>query len=191
MKKASSDSLLDQYNAEYEEYLRFLASGLTNLKNTSHYERDASLLCEIVFHRSYVAYENMISEYIIMIINNDATKYIGYRENAIIQSIREKYNSWDSSRISFKPTKNIKMEEIRNLIDKNGENITFSNYSDFVSKTSTWLPSAATNKIRKISSSDQELVNCGRLIRNAIAHQSTRAFKEMNEYLLSLRSQGV
>lgn len=186
---------IEQHCNDYIEMIillkDYLNDSLTNLKRSQHKDKYSSILCETVFHRSYVVWELFISDYLLFAINEDSSYFIKDRENEILNSIKTKFGEWDNNRIEFKKNKYFNIDNLKLLLDQNGENITFKNFNDLENKFNRLTNPLIHKKLSSINQEEKELINCSRLIRNLLAHQSKKSFKELNNFFEKLRKDNI
>ncbi|WP_457808913.1 hypothetical protein [Kushneria sp. EE4] len=187
MRKTNPADICQDFRDEISELEVFLKDSM----KVSESSKNQSLISEVVFHRGYVAVESFLSAWIIGAINRDSSRYFQARENSIKQSLEAKYSSWDVGHIKYSPPVHIRMEDLKDLIDPDGWNITFKTFDKLELRCADWLAPSFLNKVRRVSSERREIIDAAKSIRNCIAHQSQGSFSEMNEKVGSLSKIGV
>ena len=142
MRKINPADICDEFRDEISSLERFLSDTMS----TAPSSKNKSLLAELVFHRAYVAVESFVSAWIIGAINRDSSQYITHRSNAVSQSVRDKFASWDVSHLNYSPPPHISVADLEALLDPDGWNITFKDYARFESRCADWLAQNYSSK---------------------------------------------
>jgi hypothetical protein len=148
-------------------------------------------LSEIVFHQSYVMLESFISAWFIGCINRDASVCLKFRENAIRNSVGDKFDAKDKSWLSYSPPKHPNVSDLAKLLDKEEKNITFKDYATMERRAKEWLSIPWSSKISSVALDRQVNINAAKAIRNCIAHRSQSSFSEINSVLQNLPNTGT
>jgi len=190
MRKVNQTNLCDNLTKEIDELRQFYLNIRTAINAGTHTDKNLSLLSEIVFHQSYVKLESFISAWFIGCINRDASKYWNYRENAIYQSVKGKFDAKDVKWLDYSPPPHPKVNDLATLLEKDEKNLTFKNYMDMEQHAKDWLTSNWSSKVSGVTSDRKSIIDAAKAIRNCIAHRSPISFKEMNEILQKLPNTG-
>jgi hypothetical protein len=145
--------------------------------------RDLSLLSEMIFHSLYVEFECFVSDLVLAYINRDPSAYQSDLFARVKDSVLLKFGDWTASRLALKAERNIKIDEIEQLIDPREFNITFKNVNDLKSKANRWICPVYSAGIAGISTVDTRLIDTTHSIRDFIAHQSVHSKASMNNML--------
>jgi hypothetical protein len=143
---------------------------------------------EDIFLRFVVGWEAFVSEWFIGCVNRDATRYkrtIEQRMNNWLQTeARRQYPRYKATFPA--PTLSLKrhpnLEEVRELLDPREGNIEFHTFGDLVERANQELaPRYGTRTSVLLNAGADEIVDAALAIRNALAHRSRRAVREMNQ----------
>ncbi len=186
MRKVDPTSICNDFDTEVSGLGAFLGDVAGGLDDRGAHDPRLGILCELVFHRGYVAFESFISALIIGCVNKDARPFLQYEAHRVDESIATKFSDAHAARTHFQVVKHLSVQEIDALLTSEGKNITFTTAEQMVSKAKQWLPSQYSSKFGKLSKNQLLAIDLSRLIRNCIAHQSHRSFDEMNKALRAL-----
>ena len=156
------------------------------LKGTAHEKRDLSLLSEMTLHSAYVAFEVFLSDLMLAYINRDFSVYQQDLKSRIDASISSKFGSAAASRTNFSVSKHISVQDLEQLIDPTGWNLTFKDVAELKRKFASWVLAVHGAGVAALSASDTRLIDTTRAIRNFIAHGSTGSKAIMNVSLLTI-----
>lgn len=187
MRKVDPSSVCDELRDEIAA-LRLFAERISDLGPTKN---DRSRLVELTFHSAYVNAESFLSRWIIGAINRDSSTYIAFRANSIRQSVTSKFSAWDSSKTAYTPPSHISVADLEALLDPDGWNLTFKDFSSFREKCSSWLTAHYVAKIDSVPPAARHALDAAKAIRNCIAHRSKSSFDEMNSRLIGMPAGGV
>jgi len=190
MRKINPSDICDDFENEIESFIEFYEDGIKSLRSLSNSKSRISIFSELVFHRSYVALESFISAWFLGCINRDASRYLSFREQAILQSIKEKFDPWDATHISYSPPSHPSSSDISSLLDKEERNLTFKNFCMMSQRANDWLSESWSSKVNQITTERRAILDTAKTVRNCIAHQSRDSFREMNESILQLPTTG-
>jgi|LakMenE18May11ns_1017448.scaffolds.fasta_scaffold9858761_2 hypothetical protein len=183
MRKVKPADVKSSFQALVTEKKSYFVRQETSLKGTVHEMKDLSLLSEMTFHSLYVEFECFISDLVLAYINRDPSAYQRDLFARAKDSVRSKFDDWTASRLIPKTEKNIKIDEIEQLIDPRNFNVTFKDVDALKSNANRWICPAYSAGIAGISAADTRLINTTHSIRDFIAHQSVHSKTNMNNML--------
>lgn len=183
MNKKRPDQIRAIYSEEADSLITFFRDAAAGFAGGAHEKRNLTTLSELVFLNAYVAFETFLSDLFMAYINRKSINYQSEREAKIKKLIKEEFGDWYSSRISLSKVQHLTAEEVENLLDPSGFNITFGSTSKIKKLAGGWLSQEFRKNIFTLSDDDFEFIDCCREIRNAIAHKSKRALDSMNSML--------
>lgn len=158
------------------------------LKGSAHEKRDLSVLSETMLHSVYVAFEVFLSDLMLAYINRDFSVYQESLTRRINASVSSKFGIGAAARTNFAVSRHIKIQDLEQLIDPTGWNLTFKDVSELQSKFADWVVPAYGAGVSTLSESDKRLIDTARAIRNFIAHRSEGSKRIMNDKLLTVSS---
>ena len=183
MRKVKPTDVKSSFQARVTEKKTFFLRQETSLEGTAHEMKDLSLLSEMIFHSLYVEFECFISDLVLAYINRDPSAYQSDLLARVKSSVLSKFDNWTASRLTLKTEKNIKIDEIEQLIDPSEFNVTFKDVNVLKSKVNRWICPAYSAGIVGISAADARLIDTTHSIRDFIAHQSAHSKTNMNNML--------
>jgi hypothetical protein len=145
-------------------------------------------VAEDIFLRFVVGWETFVSDWFIGGVNHDSFRYK--------QAFEQRMNNWLQGevqrvygryKVNFpRPTLLLKrypsLSEVRALLDHSEANIEFRTLQDLASRANQELTSTYANRVSALMNAGaDEVVDAALAIRNALAHRSRRAVREMNE----------
>lgn len=156
------------------------------ISGTQHEKRDLSILSETSLHSVYVAFEVFLSDLALAYINRDFSTYQANLKKRIESSVEQKFGIGASARVNFTVSKHISIDDLEQLIDPTGWNLTFKDVASLKSKFSEWILPVHGAGVAALTIADTALIDSARSIRNFIAHGSTGAKGIMNSHLASI-----
>jgi len=153
------------------------------LRRTPHEKRDLSVLSETTLHSVYVAFEVFLSDLMLAYINRDFSVYQANLKSRIESSINAKFGSGAAARTTFGVSKHINIQDLENLIDPTGWNMTFKDVDELKTKFADWVSPAHGAGVSALGPSDTRLIDTVRAIRNFVAHGSPGSKRIMNDKL--------
>lgn len=182
MRKVDPSAIRSDFDREIISLEAFLLESLDSEAS----QKNRSLLAELVFHRSYVAFESFLSAWIFGAINRNSNAYIECRITEISELVQKKFSKWDLDHINFSHPKHLHAADVRALVDRDGRNLTFGSMRELQQLCNSWLAVPYKTKLRNVRPQSLQIIDAAKSIRNCIAHQSPSSFKEMNSQLQRL-----
>ena len=158
------------------------------LKGSAHEKRDLSVLSETMLHSVYVGFEVFLSDLMLAYINRDFSAYQENLKGRINASVSTKFGVGAAARTTFAVSRQINIQDLEQLIDPTGSNLTFKDVSELQSKFADWVVPAYGAGAGALSESDKLLIDTTRAIRNFIAHRSEGSKRVMNDKLFTVSS---
>lgn len=186
MNKKRPNEIRQQYSQEADNLVAFFIDTASGIAGSQHEKRNLTTLCELVFLNSYVAFETFLSDLFLAYINKKSITYQNSQEKKIKKLIGEQFGEWYEQRTSLHKASHLSANEVENLLDPKGYNLTFSRSSDIRRLAAKWLDQDFKQNIFMLSQEDLQFIDCCREIRNAISHKSKRSFDSMNTLLRSV-----
>jgi len=158
----------------------------TLLNGTVHAKKDLSILSEVTLHSVYVAFEVFLSDLMLAYINRDFSAYQHDLGSRIDASISAKFGRAAASKTNFSVSRHISVQDLEQLIDPTGWNLTFKDVTELQRKFASWVIPIHGAGVAALSIPDTRLIDTTRTIRNFIAHRSTGSKTIMNDSLLTI-----
>ena len=143
---------------------------------------------EDIFLRFVVGWETFVSEWFIGCVNRDATRFRLAFENRMNNWLQaEAQKQYARYKVTFPPptlalSRNPKLDEVRELLDPREGNIEFRTLQDLAERANRELaPRYAGRTATLMGVGANEIVDASIAVRNALAHRSRRAVREMNQ----------
>ncbi len=186
MKKVEPAGVRNDFDAFASERRSHFVRLEGELKGTSHEKRDLSILAETTLHSTYVAFEVFLSDLLLAYMNRDFSTYQATLQTDIQKLVQSKLGVGASSMTKLDAPKHIKIQDLENLVDPTGWNLTFKSVAVLQSKFAAWVSPALGAGVAGLVPSDIKLIDTARAIRNFTAHKSDGSKQIMNGMLLTV-----
>ncbi|CAE6724607.1 hypothetical protein [Paraburkholderia nemoris] len=186
MRKVDPVDVKAGFAAFTTERMALFARLETLLRGTAHEKRDLSVLSETMLHSAYVAFEVFLSDLMLAYINRDFSVYQANLKSRIESSVSGKFGAGAAARTTFTVSKHINIQDLENLIDPTGWNMTFKDVAELKAKFADWILAAHGAGVAALNPSDTRLIDTARAIRNFIAHGSSGSKRIMNDKLVTI-----
>lgn len=188
MRKVDPAGVLNDFKNECNELIDHFDR--IDIAIISHPKRegDLSILATQSFLTLFVAFERFCSDLFLAYLNRDFEKY---QENLAIrfnQSVESKFGLGVVGLSSLKRKKHFSIDEIEQIVDLTGYNLTFITFSKLKEESKNSLSQNFSNRICSVTNHEERLVDTAHAIRDFIAHQSIAAKKRMNEKLSTIEA---
>jgi len=189
VRKVNPIGICADFDSELLAFRQFYEATLLSVAVGPNAARNASTLSEMVFHRSYVAFEGFLSAYFIGCVNRDPATLIALREQRIMQGLQEKW-SWDTQHISYSPPLHPTVADCESMLNPQDRNLTFRDSDAMVQRAQEYLAPMYAARFAQIPADRLQVMDAAKAVRDCIAHQSRASFQKMNECLLALPQAG-
>ncbi|AQV99266.1 hypothetical protein BJN34_35920 (plasmid) [Cupriavidus necator] len=186
MRKADPAGVRSDFQTFVAERLNHFGRIETVLSGAPHEKRDLSILAETTLHSVYVAFEVFLSDLMLAYINRNFSAYQGSLKHEIERVVKNKFGAGAAARTQFQVSRHIKLQELEELIDPTGFNLTFKSVAELKSRFADWVSAAHGAGVAALSNPDAKLIDTTRAIRNFIAHGSVNAKNVMNAMLANV-----
>jgi hypothetical protein len=144
---------------------------------------DKSTLAEATLLRLAVLWEGFLSDLFVAYINRNSSKFSEHLEISLESQLQGKggriYNQFGTLNIPTHLTK----DDIYEILDADGFNITFRSASEIRDKATKWLVEDDRNRVHSLAAQDDALINALYGLRNHLAHGSEGSSDRMNAAL--------
>lgn len=186
MRKVKPADVKSSFLALVTEKKSYFLRHERSLKGTAREMKDLSLLSEMILHSLCVDFECFLSDLVLAYINRDPSAYQRDLFARVQVSVLSKFDDWTASRLTLKSEKNIKIDEIEQLINPRDFNVTFKDVNDLKAKANRWICPAYSAGIAGVSAADSRLIDTTHSVRDFIAHQSVHSKNNMNNMLRTI-----
>lgn len=186
MRKIKPESVVDDFKVQLVELNNYFERVQTATVGTPTEVKDISLLAEQSFVTAAVAFESFVSDLFVAFINRDSSKLQSEYESRIKESVKTKFAQWHADQLKFAAVKHLSVDQILEIMDKDGRNITFQTASKMKSEASAWLHKDFADLFKSLTDKDESVVDCVKAVRDFIAHRSDSAKDRMNDELKSV-----
>lgn len=175
--------------SEFAKDLRWLASHHERVREIIDEQAlpgrlaDMGQLAASTFLTAFAEFEGFVSNLFLAYLNRDFSAYQGWREAAVQQSVRSRFDDWTADRTEVRRESNPTVREVRDLLDPSGRNLTFKTAGQMLARADDWLVSKHKARIHSLDQHDLRLIDTAKAIRNYFAHGSDSAYSEMNDAL--------
>lgn len=183
MRKINPGAVRAEFQVGADGLLAFMDRACRALRGGPGEKQDISQLASMVFLSLYVSFERFLSDLFLAYLNRDFSRYQQDLEGRLLQSVNDKLGPWAGSRSRFERVRHVKVDDLKNIVDPNGWNLTFKDAATIKAKADQWLSGAHRGRIHSLTIHDDRLIDTARAVRDFIAHQSPGAKRRMNDLL--------
>jgi hypothetical protein len=183
MRKINPAYVINDFKSQLDELSSYFDRVAAAIVGTPTEQRDLSLLAEQTFVSGAVAFESFLSDLFVAFINRNSSKLQSEYESRIKESVKSKLSQWHADQLRFSAVKHLSVDQIIEIMDKEGRNITFSTALKLKAETSAWLHKDYADLFKNLTAEDEAVIDCMKAVRDFIAHRSVSAKKRMNEEL--------
>jgi hypothetical protein len=183
VRKSNPDYLLTQFQNELTGLIDYFDRVSESIAGTQHEMADLSRLAENTFVSAYVGFEGFISNLFVAYLNRDPTVFQQFNDNSMRQRVQAKFGQWNANRIAFATIPHLNVDQLRDILDPNQRNITFSSVAAMKQRAQEILAPEYANRIGNLTAHDDRVIDTSRAIRNYISHRSDNAYQQMNAAL--------
>jgi hypothetical protein len=178
MRKINPANVKSDFSKQLNELLLFYKAGLPSFTPSGK-----STFTEHTLLAAAVAWEGFINDLFIAYINVRPAKFSAHIKNALEQQIAgsEKANLIYKKFTTLTIPRHLKKDEIEEIADHVGNNITFSNYDLLERRSGQWHVLADEGKFKALTPAQKATINAIISLRNHIAHRSDRSLAAMND----------
>ena len=159
------------FDAQLGETITFYQTVKSSLKS----DADITRLSAMTLISAATIWEGFLSDLIIAYINRDPTQFTIHLEHAFKEDMSDKQKEIQGRYAPFLAPTNIDRATIASLIDKDGNNVTFSNAAALKKGAKRWISTANLAGINALTSQQMAIINLWAALRNHIAHDSERS----------------
>ncbi|WP_347968617.1 HEPN domain-containing protein [Mesorhizobium sp. CC13] len=167
--------------SDFDTSLGEVQSFYTTVKAALTGDKDETLLVRNV--TAATLWESFVNDLFIAYINRDTTQFQVHLENAFKADRTPKQDLIAQHFVTLSLTKHMTVDLITDLIDSDGNNITFFNYDAMRKGAAKYLVAAHRNGINGLTGAQKSTLNLWIALRNHIAHGSQRSYDAMNAAL--------
>lgn len=191
MRKVDPATVYQRLSKELDTLKSLYNRGNKGLRGRTHGDLYRGKLAEIVFHKAYVAFEIFVSDLFVGLINRDPWTYQEWKIRREYQRIAEAVSPWIYQRTTITPKSHLRVDEVREVLDPNRYNVTFSSARYMRKRAKQWLSPRNAIGILSLNVSDRDFLNCAVSLRNFVAHESHSAHQTMNNQLVRVAKTGA
>lgn len=181
MRKMNPDDVRSDFATSLAEAQAFY----TTVKGALTTDKDQTLLVRNTILTAATLWESFISDLFIAYINRDTSQFQIHLRNAFEADRTAKQKLIAQHFTTLTLTKHMTVDMITELIDSNGNNVTFSSYKELKRGADKYLIAAHRVGIIGLSGARRQYINLWLSLRNHIAHDSDRSYDAMNEAMAS------
>jgi hypothetical protein len=143
-------------------------------------DKDKTLLVRNTILTAATLWESFINDLFVAYINRDTSQFQVHLKNAFEadRTTKQKLIAQHFSTVSL--AKHMTVDMITELLDSEGNNITFSSYDAIKKGADKYLTQAHRAGIAGLTGPQKQHINLWLALRNHIAHDSDRSYKAMN-----------
>jgi len=183
MRKINPADVIDDFKSQLDDLSGYFDRVAAAIAGTQTEQSDLSLLAEQTFVSGAVAFESFISDLFVAFINRDSSKLQSEYESRIKESVKSKFAQWHADQLKFSSVKHLSVDQIIEIMDKDGRNITFPTAAKMKAETSAWLLKEYADLFKNLTVKDESVIDCMKAVRDFIAHRSESAKDRMNDEL--------
>jgi hypothetical protein len=173
----------DDVRSDFDDLLNEVEIFYQNADEVLARDKDKTLLVENTLLTCTVLWEGFLSDLFIAYINRDSTIFADHLARSLEENISGKPKIIYDKYCTLSTPAHLKKADLLELLDAEGNNVTFKNYDDIRRHARNWLAPAHAARIQSIGAVQAATVNAWIAIRNYIAHRSKRSLDAMNAAL--------
>lgn len=186
MNKLQPNTVIDLFVASLTGLAAYYKSTQLAVPKSIHRQGEYNRLAGQTLLAAMTYWEPFASELAIAIINRDSEPYALDMERRVRSSVKDRFGDFVSTHTSVSLPTHLTYSDISSLIDPRGENLEFKDCEDMLDKASRWFADPYRAKFLALDPADMKALDAARKIRNYIAHNSSRSWKEMNKALATV-----
>ena len=176
MRKMKPSDVRFNFDSNLAEIQGFYATVKADLSS----DKDETLLVRNIILTAATLWESFVNDLFIAYINRDTTQFQIHLDNAFKADRTPKQELIAQHFVTVTLTKHMTVDMITELLDRDGNNITFYNYDALKKGATKYLAVAHRNGIIGLTSPQKNTLNLWIALRNHIAHNSARSYEAMN-----------
>ena len=188
MRKIDPADVRDDLATEAQAITESFDRTCTALRGTATQEQDISRQAMTTFLALFVAFERFLSDLFLAYLNRDFSIYQTWLGDSIAKSAGARFGPSVGAMVHLTRKPHLTVDEIENILDPRGWNLTFSDVAQLRQRATDWLLPAHAGRINSINAHEERLVNTARTIRDFIAHQSKGSKAAMNAALANVQA---
>jgi hypothetical protein len=190
MRKVDPAGVRADFDASARDIVEFFDRTCAALGGTPTKESDISRLATTSFLALFVVFERFLSDLFLAYLNRDFSVYQARLATRVTTSIEDKFGRAVVQLVSLKTKAHVSVDEIENVVDPDGWNLTFPSVDNLKTRADEWLGATYATRVKTIGASEARLIETARAVRNFIAHQSSGSKQRMNEALATVETGG-
>lgn len=183
MKKLDPQSVRKDFVDESQELMAYLGRARRALQGDEHEKGDISRLASTTFLSLFVYFEQFVSDLFLSYLNRDFSQYQKHIASRLDQSVEDKFGTWVRGRTTFNSVSHVKVDDLRDVVDPTGWNLTFKDGQAIKDRAQEWLVHDHAKRVNTLDDHDLRLVDTANSIRDFLAHGSLGAKVRMNNAL--------
>jgi hypothetical protein len=178
MRKISPRNVLWDFQDQLEDQTDYYDSSWTKLKSGQH----RKIATENFVLSVGVMFEGFINDLILAYANRDCSRVMEHLENSVNASFANdsKAGRAFAKFCEFKRRKHLNKLELKEVLDPNGRNVSFPNYSAIETQARQWLVPLHCGAFVALSARDRAVVDATIAARNNMAHRSKSSLDKVN-----------
>lgn len=181
MRKMNPDDVRSDFDTSLAEVQAFYATVRAALTT----DKDQTLLVRNTILTAATLWESFINDLFIAYINRDTSQFQIHLRNAFEADRTAKQQLIAQHFTTVTLTKHMTVDMITELLDSDGNNVTFSSYDALRKGAAKYLPEAHRAGVNGLSGARKQYINLWLSLRNHIAHDSDRSYNAMNQAMAS------
>jgi len=190
MRKVDPADVRQDFETNARDITEFFDRTCQALSGTPMKESDISRLATTSFLALFVTFERFLSDLFLAYLNRDCSVYQAHLVSRLNDSIESKFGPGVSSLVSLRTKAHVSVDELEDIVDPDGWNLTFQTVDSLKAAAGNWLPPAFANRVKSINAGEGRLIDTARVVRNFIAHQSAGSKQRMNDALSTVEVGG-
>jgi hypothetical protein len=188
MRKIDPAGVRADFERESGEIIGYFDRTSNAIIGTPNARGDTSHLAAHSFLALFVAFERFLSDLFLAYLNRDFSVYQASLVSRLDTSIKDKFGVGVRSLITVNPKKHVRVDELEEIVDPTGWNLTFPTVHKLKSCADQWLAPEHAARVRSITASEGRLIETARAIRDFAAHQSVGSKRKMNQLLATVEA---
>lgn len=179
MRKISPEGVWEDFESQLDEQAQYYQSSWNTLNSAA----DRKIATENYALTIGVMFEGYINDLIFAYANRDCSRVMQHLENSVRETLSAtpKAEAAFNKFADFKHRDHLTKAELKDILDPDGRNISFPNFTAIEDRAQQWLVNLHCQKFMGLSAQQRAVVNVVIATRNNLAHRSKGSLDRLNE----------
>ncbi len=179
MRKIDPQGVLDDFKNQLSDQADYYSASWQALDDADH----RKIATESYAIAIGVMFEGFVNDLIFAYANRDCSRVMLHLEESVRASVRDnkKAERAYSKFCDFRVRKHLSRDELRSILDPEGRNTSFPQFSAIEDRARQWLADIHRDKFLHLSAQRRAVIDAVIAVRNILAHRSQSSLDRLNE----------